>query len=193
MQNLSNSSPKLYPQDFILKYTILPFIPKWIKPNHVTILRFVLSPIVVYLLWLENYSIGVPFLIGVALTDAIDGSMARTRNQITDWGKAFDPLADKLLIGSSLIIVAIKYFFWTTMTVIIFEFAFIITGWSRRKRGIDISANIWGKFKMFMQVVGLVLILLALYLNAAMLFPYALISLFLAIILAVASFFTFGI
>lgn len=193
MEYFTKSETKLYPQDFLLKYTILPFIPKWITPNHITILRFALTPVVVFLLWAENYIIGIPFLLGVALTDAIDGSLARTRDQITDWGKAFDPLADKLLIGSSLIIVGMKFFFWTTLTIILFELTFIFTGWSRRRRSIDISANVWGKAKMFSQVTGLVLILLALYYNSLFLFPAGLIVLFIAIIFAIASFFTFGI
>jgi len=192
MPILTKTRPKPQPQDFLLQYTILPLIPNFVKPNHITILRFLLTPVVIFLLWVENYSWGVPFLIGVAFTDAIDGSLARTRNQITEWGKTFDPLADKLLIGSALIMVAIKYFFWTTLTIILFELAFIFSSWNWKNKGIDISANIWGKAKMNFQVIGLVLILIAIYSNALSLFYAALITLILAVIFAIASFFTFG-
>lgn len=192
MKILSKYSTKPQPQDFILKYTILPLIPEWVKPNHITILRFVFTPFVLILLWLELYSIGIPFLIMVAFTDAIDGSLARVRNQITEWGKIYDPLADKLLLNSSLLIVAIKYFFWTTLTIVLIDLGFIFAGWRWKKKGIDISANIWGKAKMNFQVIGLVLLLLALYFNAVSFFYLSLIILFLAIIFAVVSFFTYG-
>lgn len=185
--------PQPQPQDFILKYTILPLLPQWVKPNHLTILRFATTPIVLALLLLENYSWGLPLLILAAFTDALDGSLARTRNQISHWGKVYDPLADKLLLNSALIITGLKYFFYTTLVIILIDLSFIAAGWRWERKGIDIKANFWGKTKMNLQVIGLVILLLAITLKMISLFYASLIILYLAVIFATISLFTYGI
>ena len=77
-------------------------------PNQVTMARFFLTPLTVWFIWIGNYAWGVPLFVLTAFTDTIDGSMARTRNQITKWGIVFDPIADKLLIGSVLIVLILQ-------------------------------------------------------------------------------------
>jgi len=193
MKILNNSRQNLHPQDIIIKYTILPLIPQFVRPNHITILRFILTPLVVYVLWQGNYRLGIPFLILVALTDAVDGSLARVRNQITEWGKVYDPLADKLLINSSLIMIAMRYFFWTTLTIVLIDLTFIFAGWRWKEKGIDIQANFWGKLKMNFQVLGVVMLLLAISTDYFSLFYISLTMLYLAIVFAIASLFSFGI
>ncbi|MBW6431829.1 CDP-alcohol phosphatidyltransferase family protein, partial [Patescibacteria group bacterium] len=84
-------------------------IPKGIKPNHLTLLRFILIPIVFALLYSGYVVWGLIFFIITASTDFLDGTLARKRNQITDLGKIIDPIADKLLIGTMLYFVGIEY------------------------------------------------------------------------------------
>ena len=93
---------ELFPHDKIMAVTFLPLIPRWVTPNAITIARFVLTPLVVFLILIENYNIGIPLFIATAFTDVLDGSLARVRKKVTKWGTLHDPVADKLLIGSSL-------------------------------------------------------------------------------------------
>src|SRR3989338_141010 len=95
--------------DNIIDKTILWIIPSFVKPNHLTGIRLLMWPIATYLLYIEEYKWGVIVFIFLALTDAIDGALARTRNQITDWGRIFDPIADKLLISFSALIVISQF------------------------------------------------------------------------------------
>ncbi|MBU1045898.1 CDP-alcohol phosphatidyltransferase family protein [Patescibacteria group bacterium] len=80
--------------NFLIKF--LGFIPDWLKPNHITAIRFSFS----WLLYFPKIVGGwlVLFLIAFGfLGDIIDGTLARKRNQITNFGKIFDPIADKVL------------------------------------------------------------------------------------------------
>lgn len=86
--------------DRILDRTILKIFPDSIRPNFLTVFRFVSIPFIIFFLINGNYMIGFWLFVISAFTDALDGAMARTRNKITDWGIVFDPFADKLLISS---------------------------------------------------------------------------------------------
>src|SRR3989344_4063564 len=151
---------KPYPTDYLLKYTILPLIPRWVRPNHVTVFRFLATPVVVWLIATEQYKIGIISFLFVALT----GAMARVRGQITPWGTLYDPVADKLLIGSLIFVVVLKHvnpvLGWT---IIALEATFIVAGYFRLKKGVVSSANVWGKIKMVMQVAGGTSLLFAVY------------------------------
>ncbi|MBI5370096.1 CDP-alcohol phosphatidyltransferase family protein [Candidatus Uhrbacteria bacterium] len=183
----------LFPHDHLMRVTLIPLIPRWITPNMVTILRMLLTPLVLFLLSAENYRIAVPLFIFLALTDAIDGSLARLRNQITDWGTFYDPVADKLLIGSVVLLVVIKHVNLLFGLLIIFiEALIILGGYIRKLRGKVSSANIFGKTKMFLQVVGVVLLLMALWLGFDLFIPMSVGTLSLAIVFAVISLFTYG-
>jgi len=142
----------------------------------------------------ERYSIGLMAFLLVAFTDAIDGSMARTRNQITRWGKIYDPLADKILIGSMVFIIVLKYIdLWTSLVIIGLEMIIIIVAWARMVRGHKIQANLWGKIKMNLQVLGVVILLFSIIFDWAALLPLASTTLYLAIAFAIVSLATFGI
>ena len=64
-------------------------------PNILTLLRFVLIPIIMYYLCIDNYIMTFVFLTVSGITDILDGFIARKFNLITDFGKLIDPLADK--------------------------------------------------------------------------------------------------
>ena len=84
---------KLYPHDYVMKSLVLPLVPKWVTPNYVTALRFLLTPFVVWGLAVGQYEWAIPFFMFTAFTDMVDGSLARARKQITEWGTLFDPIA----------------------------------------------------------------------------------------------------
>lgn len=185
---------KLLWYDRILAKTFLKLFPRSVLPNHITVFRFFATPIVVVLMLYEHYYIGLIAFLMVAFTDALDGSMARTRNQVTNWGKIYDPLADKILIGSMVFIIVLRYIdFWTAMIIIGLEFVIIIIAWRRKRKGGEIQANLWGKIKMCLQVTGVVILLLAIVFDWQALLPFASGALYLAIAFAIVSLLTYGI
>lgn len=166
MQGKKSRQPKLYPHDRIMQAVVLPFIPQVVTPNQVTILRFLLTPLVLWLLFVENYVIGVPLFLFTAFTDAIDGSLARVRNQITPWGIFFDPVADKLLIGSVAILLGLQYYHPVIIFAAIILDVLPSLRWaSTRYAGTVMMANIWGKTKMFLQFVSFFCLILGLALG----------------------------
>jgi len=188
------ATEKIYWHDKIMAKTVLRIFPKRILPNHITVFRFWATPFVAALMFYERYSIGLMAFLLVAFTDAIDGSMARTRNQITRWGKIYDPLADKILIGSMVFIIVLKYIdLWTSLVIIGLEMIIIIVAWVRMVRGHKIQANLWGKIKMNLQVLGVVILLFSIIFDWAALLPLASTTLYLAIAFAIVSLATFGI
>ncbi|MEA3398536.1 MAG: CDP-alcohol phosphatidyltransferase family protein [Patescibacteria group bacterium] len=185
---------KIYPHDRFLANTILKLIPAWVYPNYITVFRFVATPVVAILMLYQRYYIGLIAFIIVAFSDAVDGSLARTRNQITNWGKIYDPVADKILIGSMVFVIVLRYVdFWTAIIIIVLEIVIVITGWQRLKKGIKVQANLWGKIKMMLQVLGVVILLFAIVFDWASLLPFASGALYLAIAFAIVSLLTYGI
>ena len=152
---------KPYPHDRLLAATLLKLVPRETTPNQLTVVRMFLTPAVIWFLHEERYDLATPLFFVTALTDMLDGSLARTRNQVTKWGILWDPVADKLLIGSVAILLMTRHF-PPTLTVIILglEAAFLAGGWYRHTQGITVGANWFGKIKMLLQVVGVILYLL---------------------------------
>lgn len=155
---------KPYPHDLVLAKTVLRLIPKRVLPNHITILRFVLTPFVFIFIVMENYAIGVPLFIFTAITDALDGSLARIRGEVSRWGTIYDPLADKILIGGLVFIVVMEHInFWLGVAIVLLEIIFILASFIRLQKGLIHPANIWGKIKMSLEVFGVTMLLLALW------------------------------
>lgn len=186
-------APTLQPHDYLLRATILPLIPRWITPNHVTVVRFGLTPLVIWLMLTEHYRLGAGLFLLAALTDAVDGSLARVRNRITRWGKTFDPLADKLLMGALFIILALPQFPTTVVLIVVIDLSFIGAGWYWKRQGYDIQANVWGKLKMNCQVLAVALLLASAMGGPPWLVSGAHWALVSAILLAIASLITHGI
>ena len=95
-----------------------------------------------------------------SITDKLDGYRARSRNQITTFGKFLDPIADKILvIVAMVILVEVNQIpFWIPAIVIIREF--LVSGYrliAVEKSGKVIAASIWGKIKTATQMVGIAL------------------------------------
>jgi CDP-diacylglycerol--glycerol-3-phosphate 3-phosphatidyltransferase len=186
--------PKLYFHDRILAATILRLIPLWVRPNQITIFRFLFTPVVFFLLYKGYLVWGFWAFLLAAFSDALDGSLARTRDQVTAWGKVYDPLADKILIASVIYVIVLQTIgFWTSVIIIGLEVIIIIAAWVRKIEGRVIQANWWGKIKMILQVLGVSVLLLAIIFNWTPLLFFASGALYLAIVFAVISLLTHGV
>lgn len=181
-------SGKLYFYDTFIDKLVLWMIPRTIYPNHITWLRIILTPLVVYVNFTGNYVVGIPLFLFAAFTDTVDGSLARTRSQITNFGKLFDPFADKLLIGSMTIVLVFQHLnVWVAATVLLIELILVSFGLKRGIKGRIEQANIWGKIKMILQVAAVALILFGIMLSSQLLFSIAMWTFGAAIIFGVIS------
>ena len=143
-------------------------------PNKLTILRILMIPFFMLLIlplpeaWgLTSYNefvltqgktiAGIIFVLA-ALTDSLDGHIARSRNLITDFGKFLDPIADKLLVTAALIALVQIGDISGYIALIILTREFIVTGIRlvAATQGTVIAASNWGKIKMILQTLALV-------------------------------------
>ena len=181
--------------DKILAKVFLPLFPQWIKPNHISVARIFLTPLVIWLFWKDSYLWGGILFLLTSFTDALDGAMARTRNQVTNLGKMLDPLADKILIGTVVYILVLKYIdVYTAWVVIILELIIIVAALIKHNRGDHhLQANSWGKIKMILQVLGVIVLLLSIIFNIEHLLPISKGTFYLAIVFGILSLFTYSI
>jgi len=133
-------------------------------PNKITILRILLIPIFIILLYVKvnyiEYIVAVVFIL-LALTDALDGYIARKRNEITRLGKLIDPLADKLLISAALIfLIGRGVPAWMAFVIIAREFAVTGLRLSASAKDVTIPASNWGKTKTVSQIVAVVAVII---------------------------------
>ncbi|MBU3195379.1 CDP-diacylglycerol--glycerol-3-phosphate 3-phosphatidyltransferase [Clostridium algidicarnis] len=134
--------------------------------NKLTIVRIFLVPIFLIFITVQDIPYGtiiatVIFIIA-ALTDKLDGYIARSRNQITKFGKFMDPLADKLLVTAALISL-VEYQIvpaWAAIVIIAREFAVTGLRTIAASDGNVIAASYWGKLKTVIQIIAIILLLL---------------------------------
>lgn len=191
---MTNENVTFFPHDKVLAKTIVPLVPRFVRPNHITILRFLLTPFVLWALYTERWASGLELFLVAACTDALDGSLARLRKQITPWGTIADPVADKLLVGSVVILfVAREINVLFAVLVIFMEALILFGGLVRRARGKGpISANEYGKIKMFLQVLGVTILLSAKLVGFTLAVPFATGTFAIALVFAMVSFYTYG-
>ena len=89
-------------------------------PNILTVIRFILVPFILVLIFQEQYLAAVVVITISGLTDILDGTIARKYNYITDFGKLVDPLADKVTQISILVSLAIKNIIPLWILIIVF-------------------------------------------------------------------------
>jgi CDP-diacylglycerol--glycerol-3-phosphate 3-phosphatidyltransferase len=186
---------EIFPHDNLMRLTVLRLIPARLTPNKITLFRIIFTPAVIFLITFGHLYTGVIAFLLVAFTDVIDGSLARTKNMVTRFGMLFDPLADKLLIGSMVLLLVFNYYpFWLGMTIIAIEIIFIIFALVAKYKFKTVRmANIWGKVKMILQVLAVFITLLALLLELPVLFNVAMWVFGAAIGLAIVSLFSHGV
>ena len=175
--------------DKVIDKVFLRFIPESVKPNQVTVIRFILIPVIYWLLTQDALGMALFVFIIAASTDFIDGAMARTRHQITDVGKVIDPIADKLLIITVLMYVGFDYLLVKVFVVfIIFElFAVLIGYFFSFAIGKPIGANVFGKIKLILQCISVGFFLLGIITSDANLINISKYVLFVALFFAVTA------
>lgn len=127
-------------------------------PNSLTATRIFLVPLLLAVLLTGNFphreTWGLVVFLAAAMTDFLDGYLARKRSQVTTTGKLLDPIADKLLISAALIALVGQGVApaWIVVAIVGREFA--VTGLRSiaAAEGITIDASRWGKYKMVAQV-----------------------------------------
>ena len=131
-------------------------------PNKLTTLRIILVPvfIIVYMMLGSGFA-AVSIFIIASVTDFLDGHLARKHNLVTNYGKIMDPLADKLLVCSALIILIQLGRIPAWVVLIIIAREFIISGFRlvASDNGVVIAASYWGKFKTTFQMIMVCLML----------------------------------
>jgi CDP-diacylglycerol---glycerol-3-phosphate 3-phosphatidyltransferase len=160
--------------------------------NKLTIFRMILVPVFMIFLFSDINNaqyIAAAIFILASITDALDGHIARSRNQITNFGKFMDPLADKILVSSALIsmIELGKIQAWVVVVIIAREFA--ITGLRviAASEGITIAANKLGKIKTVTQLIAIITLLFNNYPFRLINFPFDQIMIYVAVFFTILS------
>ena len=132
--------------------------------NKLTIFRILLVPVIMLIPIIDNL-VGIPgeflgistafwimniIFIVASITDKLDGYIARSRNQVTTFGKFLDPLADKILVLSALVILVEYGKIPSWIPIIVLAREFIVSGYRL------MSASIWGKLKTVTQMIGII-------------------------------------
>lgn len=133
--------------------------------NKLTMLRVFMIPaflIVLYLGFEGSRYVGMGIFILASLTDFLDGYIARSRNQVTDFGKFMDPLADKVLVVAALVWFTEQGLMpaWAVLIVIIREFAVTALRLLAADKGQVIAAGTSGKIKTASTMLGIVVMFL---------------------------------
>ncbi|MDR2636473.1 MAG: CDP-diacylglycerol--glycerol-3-phosphate 3-phosphatidyltransferase [Mycoplasmataceae bacterium] len=164
-------------------------------PNILTIIRILMSVAVIallcmpnawfiiskskpwvynYDLWDDHYYFSLRWLLAgglfvlASLTDFLDGYLARKYNWISDWGKIWDPLADKVLVNTTLILLCIGFNklgqIFVIIPIILIVRDMVVDGYrmsALSKEKIVVPANIFGKLKTIFQFIGIITIFFA--------------------------------
>ncbi len=139
-------------------------------PNKLTIFRIILVPIMVIIPFLgingELWGIPITYLIVdfifilASITDKLDGYIARNRNQVTSFGKFLDPLADKILVLSAMLMLVEMSKLPAWIPIIVLAREFLVSGYrliAVEKGGEVIAASKWGKLKTVTQMIAIIL------------------------------------
>jgi len=160
-------------------------------PNLLTVARFCLIPVFMYVFYNPNIQNnifwGVMVFIIAGVTDLLDGYIARKYNLITKWGKLMDPLADKLMLITVLVSLYVKGIIPAPIIFVVFtkELLMIVgAAFLYRNRNIVVEANFFGKVASASFYVAVVATVIKL--------PYYHILLYIAVFLALLALIQYG-
>ena len=138
--------------------------------NKLTIFRMILVPIMVIIpfLGINSEILGIPLtyiiidmiFIIASITDKLDGYIARSRNQVTTFGKFLDPIADKILVLAAMIMLVEFGKLPAWIPVIVLAREFIVSGYrliAVEKGGKVVAASVWGKLKTVTLMIAIIL------------------------------------
>lgn len=136
-------------------------------PNRLTVIRIIMSPLFLLVMLLDfpfHYLTAGLIFGGAAITDMLDGRIARNRGLITNFGKFLDPLADKMLTTAAFLgYLAIgRLDVWAVMLILTREFMVTSVRLIAAKDGVVVAASVAGKAKTVAQFVSILFMLAAL-------------------------------
>lgn len=137
--------------------------------NKLTIFRIILVPIMVIIPFfnIEGEILNIPITLWIiqaifciaSLTDKLDGYIARSRNQITTFGKFLDPIADKILVLAAMLMLVEMGSIPSWIPIIILMREFAVSGYrliAVEKGGKVVAASNWGKLKTVTQIIAII-------------------------------------
>ncbi|MBR2855108.1 MAG: CDP-diacylglycerol--glycerol-3-phosphate 3-phosphatidyltransferase [Clostridia bacterium] len=135
------------------------FTNVWTIPNVLTMIRLILVPVFVVLFLKGHKMASLAVFVAASLTDMLDGYLARKLNQITDFGKLFDPLADKLMVLSAMVCQGIVGVFpWSAIIIVACKELFmVIGGLFMLKNNVVVYSNYVGKAAQVCFILSLIL------------------------------------
>jgi CDP-diacylglycerol--glycerol-3-phosphate 3-phosphatidyltransferase len=138
--------------------------------NKLTIFRIILVPLMVIVPFfnIQGEALGIPYtywiinfiFIIASITDKLDGYIARSRNEVTTFGKFLDPLADKILVLAAMMMLVEFCKLPAWIPIIVLSREFIVSGYrlvAVEKGGKVIAASVWGKLKTVTQMIAIIL------------------------------------
>ena len=142
-------------------------------PNKLTVMRILLVFIILIISFLnipgEVFGISLKFLIIeiifiiASITDHYDGYLARKNNQITTFGKFLDPIADKILVVTTMLLLTERGTLPAWIPIVTIFREFLVSGYrlvEAKEGGNVVAANIWGKIKTVTQMIAIMLMLI---------------------------------
>ncbi|WP_147680141.1 CDP-diacylglycerol--glycerol-3-phosphate 3-phosphatidyltransferase [Actinomyces ruminicola] len=128
--------------------------------NALTVLRLILVPVFIWLMLQSGEPVRLAatvVFIAAAITDKLDGQLARSRNLITSFGKIADPIADKALTLSAFILLSVdgRLWWWVTVVIIVRELGITVLRFMMLRRAV-MAASRGGKLKTTLQMVGII-------------------------------------
>lgn len=157
-------------------------------PNILTAIRLLLIPVFGYYLYYEQYVIAVTLFILGGITDVLDGYIARKYNMITSFGKVADPIADKLMQVTALVLLTIQNVIPIVILIIVVaKEAFMIVGGILlyKKDNFVVSANWYGKLATVVFYLAIVLSIFKV--------PYSIVFVYFAVLVTLFAFFMYSI
>jgi len=135
-------------------------------PNLLTLFRLGCIPVLILIFYLPTsarFHLAAAIFAVAAVTDFIDGYIARRREQITNLGKLLDPVADKLLVAAGLILLVEAGRLWGWLAILLIGREIAVTGLRAiaSSKGTVMQAEGMGKLKMIFQVIGITLLFVA--------------------------------
>jgi CDP-diacylglycerol---glycerol-3-phosphate 3-phosphatidyltransferase len=134
-------------------------------PNKLTVIRLALTAVFVlcfYVPWAHSMTVALGVFAVASLTDYFDGKIARARGMVTNFGKLFDPLADKVLIAAAFILLVERTEMKAWIAIAMLGREFFVTGIRSiaANQGVVLAAEKLGKHKMVWQVITVLFFML---------------------------------
>ena len=131
----------------------------WTIPNVLTMIRLVLVPVFAVVFFQGDRKVALAIFLAASLTDLLDGYLARKLNQITDFGKLFDPLADKLMVLTALVCQGIAGVLpWSAIIIVAAkELVMVLGGMFMLSKQVVVYSNLAGKAAMVFFIASLIL------------------------------------